>query len=79
MRTFAIAGAAIAAMVILQAPAKAAVAQNIAPAGDAVSVIEKASCYRLGLTGYHRYRSCFGPAFLYPHRRICRRGYCWYR
>jgi hypothetical protein len=33
----------------------------------------------LGETGYHWYRFCFGPAFLYPHQRICRHGYCWYR
>ncbi len=38
-----------------------------------------AGCYRLGETGYHWYRFCFGPAFLYPHQRVCRRGYCWYR
>ena len=38
-----------------------------------------AGCYRLGETGYHWYRFCFGPAFLYPHQRVCRRGSCWYR
>jgi hypothetical protein len=38
-----------------------------------------AGCYRLGETGYHWYRFCFGPAFLYPHHRACRHGYCWYR
>ena len=36
-------------------------------------------CYRWGETGYHWYRFCFGPAFLYPHQRVCRRGYCRYR
>jgi hypothetical protein len=38
-----------------------------------------AGCYRLGLTGYHWYRSCVGPRVLYPHRRVCRHGHCWYR
>jgi hypothetical protein len=38
-----------------------------------------AGCYRLGETGYHWYRFCFGPSFLYPHERVCRHGHCWYR
>jgi hypothetical protein len=38
-----------------------------------------AGCYRLGLTGYHWYSFCAGPGFIYPHQRVCRRGYCWYR
>jgi hypothetical protein len=38
-----------------------------------------AGCYRLGVTGYHWYNFCAGPAFLYPHQRVCRNGYCWYR
>jgi hypothetical protein len=33
----------------------------------------------LGLTGYHWYRFCLGPGVLYPHQRVCRNGYCWYR
>ena len=37
-----------------------------------------AGCYRLGETGYHWYRFCAGPAFLYPHHRVCRHGHCWY-
>jgi hypothetical protein len=36
-------------------------------------------CYRWGETGYHWYSFCFGPAWLYPHHRVCRHGYCWYR
>ncbi|HEV3042305.1 MAG TPA: hypothetical protein VGY52_00370 [Roseiarcus sp.] len=38
-----------------------------------------AGCYRLGETGYHWYSYCFGPRFIYPHHRVCRHGYCWYR
>ncbi len=38
-----------------------------------------AGCYRLGLTGYHWYHFCAGPAFIYPHQRVCRHDYCWYR
>ena len=38
----------------------------------------EAGCYRLGETGYHWYRYCFGPHFMYPHHRACRRGFCWY-
>ncbi len=39
----------------------------------------EAGCYRLGETGYHWYRSCFGPRRIYPRHRVCRHGYCWYR
>ncbi len=39
----------------------------------------EAGCYRLGETGYHWYRSCFGPRWIYPHHRVRRHGYCWYR
>lgn len=39
----------------------------------------QAGCYRLGETGYHWYRSCWGPRWIYPHRRVCRHGYCWHR
>jgi hypothetical protein len=42
----------------------------------------QAGCYRLGLSGYHWYRSCVGPRIMYPHHRYCswRHGYrhCWY-
>jgi hypothetical protein len=38
-----------------------------------------AGCYRLGETGYHWYRSCWGPRFIYPHHQVCRHGHCWYR
>ena len=42
----------------------------------------EAGCYRLGLTGYHWYRYCFGPRFIYPHHRHCHWRYgrrvCWY-
>ena len=45
--------------------------------------IEKAGCYRLGETGYHWYRFCAGPWWLYPHHRVCRyrhhHHYCYYR
>jgi hypothetical protein len=36
-------------------------------------------CYRWGETGYHWYNFCLGPSWLYPHQRVCHRGYCWYR
>jgi hypothetical protein len=39
----------------------------------------EAGCYRWGETGYHWYRFCFGPGFIYPHQRVCRNGHCWYR
>jgi opacity protein-like surface antigen len=42
----------------------------------------EAGCYRWGDTGYHWYRYCAGPRFMYPHYRHCRwrygRRYCWY-
>ena len=37
-----------------------------------------AGCYRMGETGYHWYRYCFGPAFMYPHHRSCHNGYCYH-
>ncbi len=57
----------------------AGVGQGIAATIDAIDTVEKVGCYRLGETGYHWYRFCFGPTWLYPHQRVCRRGYCWYR
>jgi len=39
----------------------------------------QAGCYRFGESGYHWYRFCLGPSFIYPHQRVCRHGYCWYR
>lgn len=59
--------------------AKAAVGRSIGTAISAVSPIEMTSCYRLGETGYHWYRFCVGPYWLYPHRRYCHHGYCYYR
>jgi hypothetical protein len=39
-----------------------------------------AGCYRMGETGYHWYRHCVGPSFLYPHHRRCTRHHgCRYR
>ena len=38
-----------------------------------------AGCFRLGLTGYHWYHFCAGPALIYPHHRVCRNGNCWCR
>jgi hypothetical protein len=57
----------------------AAMGRSMVTAIDAIDPIEKVGCYRLGETGYHWYRYCFGPSWLYPHQRVCRRGYCWYR
>lgn len=37
-----------------------------------------AGCARWGETGYHFYRSCYGPSFLYPHHRQCHGGICLY-
>ena len=57
----------------------AAVGQNMAAAIATINPVEKAGCYRLGETGYRWYSFCFGPTWLYPHHRVCRHGYCWYR
>jgi opacity protein-like surface antigen len=56
----------------------AAAAASLSAAALAPSAAE-AGCYRLGVTGYHWYRFCAGPSFIYPHQRVCRHGYCWYR
>lgn len=47
--------------------------------GALVPSAAQAGCYRLGETGYHWYRYCLGPSFIYPHQRVCRHGHCWYR
>ena len=47
--------------------------------GVLVPTKAEAGCIRLGETGHHWYRYCAGPRFLYPHRRVCRHGHCWYR
>jgi hypothetical protein len=48
---------------------------------ESTSTIPVASygCYRLGEYGYRWYPFCVGPSWLYPHHRVCRHGYCWYR
>ncbi len=44
-----------------------------------ISTGADARCARWGETGYHYYRSCWGPSFLYPHHRRCDRdGFCVY-
>lgn len=53
--------------------------QGVDRAVDAINPIQSAGCYRWGETGYHWYRSCIGPRWLYPHRRHCRNGWCAYR
>jgi hypothetical protein len=55
------------------------VAAAAALSAAALAPVEaEAGCFRLGLTGYHWYRFCLGPGFIYPHHRVCRNGYCWY-
>jgi hypothetical protein len=73
------AAAVLCATAVSSTPSQAAIGRSIAAATDATTPLDKVGCYRLGETGYHWYRSCFGPSWLYPHRRICRRGSCWYR
>jgi hypothetical protein len=74
-----ITAAVLCAAAVSSTPSRAAVGHNIAAAIDAIDPVEKVGCYRLGETGYHWYRFCLGPAWLYPHQRACRRGYCRYR
>jgi len=52
------------------------VGASLAAAALIPSEASAAGCYRLGETGYHWYRYCFGPRFMYPHHRVCRHGYC---
>jgi hypothetical protein len=78
-RLVVVTAAGLCAAAVAATPSQAAVGQSIPATVDAMSSIEKAGCYRLGETGYHWYRSCVGPTWLYPHRRVCRRGSCWYR
>jgi hypothetical protein len=71
---------------ISSATAWSALANPAPPVGTAlaaaVSFLDETKpigCYRLGLTGYHWYRSCIGPHWLYPHHRACRHDWCGYR
>jgi len=64
---------------LISTGSQAAVGRSIDTAIDAITPIEKVGCYRLGETGYHWYRFCIGPYWLYPHQQVCRHGACWYR
>jgi hypothetical protein len=64
---------------LMSTATQASIGQNIDAAIAAINPIEKAGCYRWGETGYHWYRFCIGPHFLYPHQRVCHHGYCYYR
>ena len=82
MRIIIIATAAVLAIssAVSPMPAEAAtLGQGMNRAVDAVDPVQNAGCYRLGETGYHWYRSCVGPGWLYPHQRHCRKGVCVYR
>jgi len=50
----------------------------VAPAFADVDPLAAAGCYRVGERGYRWYSFCAGPSWLYPHRRVCRKGRCWY-
>jgi hypothetical protein len=81
---FATAGAVSFGAIVLSVNSYAAVGPAVGSGAiDAaigpIASVEKVGCYRWGETGYHWYRFCFGPAFIYPHQRVCRHGYCWYR
>ena len=82
MRQVIVAAAAVLAISAAASPMPAE-AQTFGPgvsrAVEAVSPLQSAGCYRWGETGYHWYRSCVGPIWLYPHQRSCRKGACVYR
>jgi hypothetical protein len=71
--------ATVSAGSLLSTASHAAVGRSIDAVIADINPIEKAGCYRWGETGYHWYRFCLGPRFIYPHRRVCRNGYCYYR
>jgi hypothetical protein len=50
----------------------------VAPAFAGVDPLAAAGCYRVGERGYRWYSFCAGPSWLYPPRRVCRKGRCWY-
>jgi len=79
MRKYALIIAAGILGLLMPTATEAAVGQNIETAIAAVNSVETIGCYRLGETGYHWYNFCLGPRFIYPHHRVCRRGYCYYR
>jgi hypothetical protein len=57
------------------------VAATALSAAAATPASAEGGCYRMGETGYHWYDFCVGPAFLYPHQKVCSRRHphhCWY-
>jgi hypothetical protein len=84
MKTYVIALASmLAASTCLPTVAGAIVGSGARPvemaARSTTHPIDQIGCYRLGLSGYHRYHSCIGPRFMYPHHRICHHHHCYYR
>lgn len=73
LATFAVLGS------LLSTQVEGAILRTIDTAIAAVSLVETVGCYRWGETGYHWYRFCAGPYWLYPHHRYCHHGYCYYR
>jgi hypothetical protein len=76
MRHFvAISAVAGLAALVAAGPASAFGVPGMSPAAtNPTTAIERAGCVRLGETGYHWYRFCVGPSFLYPHYRSEYRG-----
>ncbi len=56
----------------------ASAASALGDAARSAAAVEQVGCYRWGESGYHWYRFCFGPRFIYPHHRHCHHGHCWY-
>jgi hypothetical protein len=79
LAAFASAVAVLGVVAVSSTPSHAAVAGNMATAVESTNPLVKVGCYRLGEAGYRWYSACFGPGWLYPHHRVCRNGYCWYR
>jgi hypothetical protein len=79
LAAFVAAGAVLGIVTVSSTTSHAAVAGNMATAVQSTNPVTKIGCYRFGEAGYTWYPFCVGPGWLYPHHRVCRHGYCWYR
>jgi hypothetical protein len=77
--TIAIAAGTLLAASVVPTEAQQTLGQGVGTVVDAVNPLQSSGCYRLGVTGYHWYRTCIGPPVIYQHRRYCGHGQCYYR
>jgi len=50
--------------------------RSAAPRNDRIQVLDSTTHMIGFMESLYWYRFCAGPTWLYPHRRVCRHGYC---